>query len=105
MNIGDMNNRITVQSENRIIGAGGRPTVSYPTLSVVWASLKMTHHSPVMHGDKLDYPSEVIFTVHYDETLRAARRIIWDNATYVVLSVNDPGANRKLLEFRCMEKT
>jgi len=105
MKIGDMNNRIIIQGENRILAAGGRPVITYPILATVWASVIKRHHSPVMHGDKLAYPSEAIFTVYFEASLKDARRINWDGTLYNILSVNDKNAHSEQLEFRCQEIT
>ncbi len=104
MTIGDMNKRITLESENRTLGAGGRPVVSYPNIATVWAAVTMRHHSPVMVGDKLDYPNEAIFTTYYDVSYKAARRINWDGTFYSILSVTDCNARSEKLEFRCQER-
>lgn len=105
MTIGQMNKSIIVQGESRTIGAGGRPTVTYPILATVWAAVAQRHHSPVIHGDKLAYPSEAIFTTYYDANLKAARQINWDGTLYRVMSVSDPEARQEKLEFRCQERS
>lgn len=103
MNIGDMNKRIILQSESRTLGAGGRPVVSHTNIATVWASVAMRHHRPVMHGDKLEYPSEAIFTTYFDANFKTARRIDWDGTLYTILSVRDSDARKEKLEFRCQE--
>ena len=103
MNIGDMNKRIILQSESRTLGAGGRPVVVFTNIATVWASVVMRHHSPVMHGDKLEYPSEAIFTTYFDASFKSARRIDWDGTFYTILSVSDRDARAEKLEFHCQE--
>lgn len=95
--------RITFQKMISVTGLGGRIIHRFENLAQAWAEVETNHHSPVVRGDKLEFPSTIRFTTHFVALFKDARRIIMDGRTFEVLSVNNPKALSQSLEFRARE--
>lgn len=100
---GDMDRRISLYREERIIGIGGRQTVSLVKLGDAWAVMATMHHQPVSKGAHIEYPVSVIFTLRHALEYLDARQIQFGTRKFDVLSVNDPHNRETFLEFRTRE--
>ena len=105
LNIGRMDQRVTLQSEQRVAQAGGRATVSFPDIATIWARVETKDYSPVSRGSRTEFPSTVNFTTHYTSALLSARRIVWQTRAYKVVSVSNVDRLQKSLTFKTQEIT
>ena len=100
---GNLNRLISLWREDRLVGPGGRPSVTWEKLGDTWSAMTTNHAPPVARGDKLDYPVQVMFTVRFQDSFRDARQIRYGSRMFDVISANDPGEHRRFLQLRTRE--
>jgi len=74
--------RITLMSEEKSQGAGGRMVTTTPIIADVWAAASETGGSLAERGSHENMPTRVRFTTQYRANYQSARRILWRGATY-----------------------
>lgn len=101
--LGHMNKRIILRDESRTVGAGGRPVMTYPIIETIWAAISSRYHAPVVRGDKLEYPTTINFITHNVPLFRTAKRIEWQDRTFLILGFADPDGDDRFIEIRTRE--
>ncbi len=102
---GQLNRLVSLWREDKVMGPGGRPSVTWEKLGDAWSAMTTNHHAPVARGGKLEYPVQVVFTLRFQESFRQARQVRYGTRKFDVLSANDPGEERKYIQLRTREIT
>ena len=98
-----MNKKIALQKDVRATGAGGRVTVTHDTIAEPFASMATKAHAPVSRGDKLEFPTTVVFVTRYSLAYLDATRIVQSGRVYKVLSRHNVDDRDRTIVFRCQE--
>ncbi|MAL42896.1 phage head closure protein [Hyphomonas sp.] len=87
--IGEMRNRIALQTLSSSTDAGGGKTTSYSTQTTVWAKVVNNSGSESVFGDQLRATNNFTFTIRYLSTLTTAYRISYDSKTFNITGIVD----------------
>lgn len=96
--IGEMRNRIVLQSLGGSTDAGGGQTTSYSTATTVWAKVENVSGNEGMFGDQLRETSNYKFTIRYYSSLTEKHRISYNSKLFNITHVKDVMEGRKKLQ-------
>lgn len=92
---GDLNRRITIQSQSSTEDAYGGNADTYSTLVQVWAKMEYGSASEKYAADRLTSFSRVEFAIRYRTDVTAKMRIVDDeNKHYEILAVQEDGQRK-----------
>ena len=80
--IGEMRNRIIVQSLSPTTDAGGGQAISWGTTTTVWAKVENLSGSETFFGDQLEARSNYKFTIRYYSAITAKHRISYNSKAF-----------------------
>lgn len=95
MQIGDLDQRITIQSFTVETDANGQDLPVWSTLKTVWAKVLYERADESTEADQLVAASIVKFIIR-DTTITEVMRIRWEGNYYRVLGIEEIGLNRYL---------
>lgn len=95
--LGARRHRITLMSEVREMGAGGRAISSAPIIADVWAQAEADLATGQMAGGQKAQAS-VRFVLHFDASYLATKLVDWNGARYRVQSLKAVGTNVRRIE-------
>jgi SPP1 family predicted phage head-tail adaptor len=91
MNPGTLDQRITIQQENRTADAYGGATSTWGTLAEVWANVKPLNFRRVTDNAAPEEPALYRFTLRRRGDVADTMRISWNSGLYNIRFVADPG--------------
>ena len=80
--IGEMRNRVTLQSLSASTDAGGGQSASWSTAVTVWAKVEDLSGTEVVFGDQLEDRSNYKFTIRYYSALTPKHRLGYNSKTF-----------------------
>lgn len=102
--IGEMRNRITVQTLGGSSDAGGGTTTSFSTLATVWAKIENLSGSEGIFGDQLRGTASYRFTIRYNSSISEKNRIHYDSKVFNITHIKDIDEGRnKFMEILATE--
>ncbi len=87
--IGQMRNRISLQSLSTSFDAGGGQTASFSTSTTVWAKVENLSGGESVFGDQLRGTNSYRFTIRYVSSLTEKFRISYNSKTFNITNVQD----------------
>lgn len=100
--IGDMRDRIDIQSKTETVDNAGQPIVSWSTsLAGEPAKYEPINGSEVMRGRQLESNVKVVFTIHYRPGITDDMRVLHNGKYYGILYVHEVDGGRRYLELQC----
>lgn len=93
--IGQMRNRIALQSLSTSMDAGGGQTASFSTSNTVWAKAENLSGSESVFGDQIRGTNSYRFTIRYISSLTKKHRISYDSKTFDITDIKDLVEGRK----------
>jgi len=93
--IGEMRNRIVIQTLGGSSDAGGGQSSSFSTLSTVWARVENLSGGEGIFGDQLRGTSNYRFTIRYYSSLTEKYRISYNSKTFNITQITDIQEGRR----------
>lgn len=87
--IGEMRNRVALQTLGGVTDAGGGQSTSYSTATTVWAKVENLSGSESSFGDQLRSINNYRFTIRYYSALTTKYRISYDSKTFDIQYIKD----------------
>ena len=87
--IGEMRNRIVIQTLGGATDAGGGQSSSFSTLSTVWAKAENLSGGEGIFGDQLRGTASYRFTIRYNSSVTEKNRISYNSKTFNITHVKD----------------
>lgn len=87
--IGQMRNRIVLQTLGGSTDAGGGQATSYSTATTVWASVENLSGAEGMFGDQLRGTANYKFIIRYYSALTEKHRISYNSKTFNITYVKN----------------
>jgi len=85
--IGEMRNRIVIQSLGTSTDSGGGQVASFSTANTVWAKVENLSGSENSFGDQLEARSNYRFTIRYVSSLTPKHRISYNSKLFNIQHV------------------
>ena len=93
--IGQMRNRIALQSLSTSSDAGGGQSASFSTATTVWAKAENLSGTEGVFGDQIRGTNNYRFTIRYYSSLTKKHRISYDSKTFNITDIKDLAEGRK----------
>ena len=87
--IGEMRNRLVIQTLGGSTDAGGGQSTSYSTLTTVWGKVENLSGSEGFFGDQIRDTSSFRFTIRFLSSLTTKHRISYDSKTFNITYIKD----------------
>lgn len=104
INIGDLRERVTLQTAVLTSDGGGGSARSWQDLADVWALVTPVGAAGRAEAEQITLPVTYQITVRFDNTLAGARRIIFRGQGLTVLSVVNAGMRDCWMVFKAVEE-
>ena len=102
--IGEMRNRITIQTLGGSTDAGGGQSSSFSTLATVSAKAENLSGGEGIFGDQLRGTANYRFTIRYNSSVTEKNRISYNSKTYNITHIKDiDEGRRRFQEIRATE--
>tara|TARA_R110000744_G_scaffold179989_1_gene298984 strand:- start:814 stop:1137 length:324 start_codon:yes stop_codon:yes gene_type:complete len=102
--IGEMRNKIVIQTLSGGTDAGGGQATSYGTLATVWAKVENMSGSEGMFGDQVRATSNYKFTIRYLSSVTAKHRISYNSKVFNIQHIQSVlEGKEKFQEISAME--
>jgi len=94
--IGEMRNRVAIQTLGGSTDAGGGTTTSHSTAVTVWAKVENLSGGEGIFGDQLRGTSSYRFTIRYYSALTEKYRLSFNSKTFNITQIRniDEGRNK-----------
>tara|TARA_Y100000361_G_scaffold145716_1_gene155258 strand:- start:5872 stop:6201 length:330 start_codon:yes stop_codon:yes gene_type:complete len=94
--IGQLRNRIAIQSMSTSTDAGGGQSASFSTAVTVWAACQSTGGNETVIGDQLQATNTLEFIIRYYSALTPKHRIVYNSKNYNIerIEVNLEGKEK-----------
>lgn len=100
--IGDMRERIDIQSKTETVDNVGQPIVSWATaLAGEPAKYEPINGSEVMRGRQLESNVKVVFTIHWRTGITDDMRVTYNGNNYGILYVHEVEGGKRYMELQC----
>lgn len=86
--IGEMRNRVVLQSLNPSTDSGGGQSVSWATATTVWAKVENLSGTESSFGDQIEDRSNYRFTIRYYSALTPKYRISYNSKTFNIQHIS-----------------
>jgi|TARA_R100000479_G_C6371370_1_gene197205 SPP1 family predicted phage head-tail adaptor len=86
--IGQLRNRIALQSLSPTTDAGGGQSVSFSTATTVWAKVENLSGTENSFGDQIEDRSNYRFTIRYYSSLTPKFRISYNSKTFNIQHIS-----------------
>lgn len=93
--IGEMRNRVALQTLGGSTDAGGGTSTSHSTAVTVWAKVENLSGSESVFGDQLRGTSNYRFTIRYYSALTEAYRLSFNSKTFNITQIRDIEEGRR----------
>ena len=80
--IGEMRNRVAIQSLTNSTDSGGGQAITYSTAVTVWAKVENLSGSETMFGDQIEGRSTYKFTIRYYSALNTSYRLSYNSKVF-----------------------
>lgn len=87
--IGEMRNRIVIQTLGGSTDAGGGQSTSYSTATTVWAKAENLSGGEGIFADQLRGTASYRFTIRYNSSVTEKNRISYNSKTFNITHVKD----------------
>lgn len=104
MNIGKMNERVTLQSPTETKSRSGEVTLSWSDYATVWASVDGLSSRDIMQAQQANVIASHRIRIRYKDGVSHEHRIKWRNRIMEVASVTDR-EHRTVIEILAREAT
>jgi len=96
MQVGRLNQRITIQNYSETQNSFGEVVRTYSTLYTRWAQVKPTGGTESIQADEKVASRVAEFTIRMQGTIiNEAMRIVWNEYTWEIVSIDEGGLNLK----------
>ena len=82
MSIGELRNRVSLQSISLTTDDGGGASTSFSTSSTVWAKVENESGSEAVFGNQLRATARYKFLIRYNSSLTEKFRILYNSKTF-----------------------
>ena len=103
--IGEMRERVTLQSPLLVADGAGGADVSWDDEATVWAKVETLSGEERVTGERLAPRARFRLTIRYREGLNAAMRVVWKTRALDIRAIRDPDGRKHLLILDCEEVT
>mgnify|MGYP003674173691 CR=1 FL=1 len=104
--VGEMRNRVVLQTLGGSTDAGGGQSTSYSTATTVWAKVENLSGSESIFGDQLRATSNYRFTIRYYSALTEKYRLTFNSKNFNITQIRDiEEGRRKYQEILAIEGT
>tara|TARA_Y100000004_G_scaffold75428_1_gene84852 strand:+ start:156 stop:485 length:330 start_codon:yes stop_codon:yes gene_type:complete len=93
--VGEMRNRIVLQTLGGSTDAGGGQSTSYSTATTVWAKAENLSGGEGIFGDQLRGTASYRFTIRYYSALTEKYRISYNSKTFNITHIKDVDEGRR----------
>ena len=93
--VGEMRNRIVLQTLGGSTDAGGGQSTSYSTATTVWAKAENLSGGEGIFGDQLRGTASYRFTIRYYSSLTEKYRISYNSKTFNITHIKDIDEGRR----------
>ena len=87
--IGEMRNRIALQSISGSTDAGGGQSTSFSTAATVWAKVENLSGTETPFGDQLQAKANYRFTIRYNSSITEKFRIYYNSKTFNIQHISN----------------
>ena len=94
MNIGQLDRRITIEQPSETQSDFGGMSISWSTLSNVWAHVFYKSGSEKEQAGRMTDVTEIIFTIRYNSNVNQHMRINWEDTHYFIDEVLHHGRKK-----------
>ena len=102
--IGQLRERVEIQTLTRTPGLGGESAITWPTLATVWARVKPMSGNENIDAGQMASPFTHEVTIRHRSDVGAqTHRIIWRTREFNILSQANLDERREYLTLRCEE--
>lgn len=95
MSIGQMRNRIALQSMSESTDEGGGQSTSFSTASTVWARVENNSGNEVVFGDQIEARANYVFKIRYYSSLTPKFRISYNSKLFNIEHIADEFEGRR----------
>lgn len=88
--IGELSERITLQSFTTSQSSSGHETVTFADLATVWAKaeVKMSSSDEAQLANKKTAVAQTLFTIRNEYAVTEKMRVLWNSVAYDITAVN-----------------
>lgn len=99
---GDLDRRVEIQTPTDSVSSIGTPKETFATLATVWARFRPKHGREILAGGgaEVSADADAMFLIRWRDDVGPRERVVFDGATYDILSVVEYG-RRVGLELVC----
>lgn len=101
--IGDMRERVTLQSPLLAADGAGGADVSWEDEATIWAKVQGLGGDERASGERLAPRARLRLTIRYRDGLNAAMRVLWKTRPLDIRAIRDPDGRKHLLILDCEE--
>jgi SPP1 family predicted phage head-tail adaptor len=102
MNIGPLDQRITIQARTAGVDALGQAATTWDNVVTVWAAADPIRGREYFAAATQQSETAVRFTVRYRSDVTPAMRVMWRNQAHDISAVIDPHGRKESLELMCL---
>ena len=100
----NLRHRVAVQAETRTTFSGGAYTTSWSTSSTEWANVQVDNANESYDQDKKQQYTKYKVIMRQGTAVTNVKRLIYNNKTLVVESVQDPTQRSNMIILKCREE-
>lgn len=101
--IGDMRERVTLQSPLLEADGAGGADVSWDDGETIWAKVEELGGDERLTGERLAPRARLRLTIRHREGLNTAMRILWKTRPLDICAIRDPDGRKHFLILDCEE--
>ena len=101
MQPGQLDERVTIQSQVRVADAGGGYAESWQDVATVWARVRPLSGRERDMGEQLESPRDYRVTIRRRSDVTTAHRLVWRGAALNVRFVADAGPRPLYMDLDC----
>ena len=85
----DLNRRVELQALVKVLTTTGGFTQTWSSVATIWAKIKNTSGSELLHADQLGATSFSDFTIRYRANINETMKIVYRGADYQIRHINN----------------
>jgi SPP1 family predicted phage head-tail adaptor len=101
--IGEMRERITLQSPLLVPDGAGGADVSWEDAATIWAKVETRSGDERINGERLAPRARRRLTIRHRDGLNTAMRVLWKTRALDIRAIRDPDGRKHLLILDCEE--
>lgn len=103
LKIGDLNKRIIIQTFSITVSDSGFETEGWNTYKTIWASATNLHGREFYSAMAVHSEKTIKFSIRYMKDLDTSMRILFDNKSYNITSIDNIKYGNNFMEIQALE--